>query len=109
MLDEKESSKTKMDWVKVMRVYFVMTLMVMSVTPQPIEGITSSSLPAFIVNLCQAFAELFLQLMRNLDFSYQEKTVTTTLNNSAIMKICGNGESEQHNFETFGVNCSSKF
>ena len=98
-----------MDWVKVRRVCFIMTLMVMSVTPQPLEGITSSSLPAFLVNLGQAFAELFLQLMRNLDFSYQEKTVTTTLNNSAIMNICGNGESEQHNFETFGVNCSSKF
>ena len=100
-----------MDWdmVKVMRVCFVMNLMVMFVTPQPMEGITSSSLPIFLVNLGQAFAELFLQLMRNFDFSYQVTTVTTTLNNSAIMKICGNGESEQHNFETFGVNCSSKF
>ena len=92
------------------RVCFVMTLMVMFVTPQPMEGITSSSLPVFLVNLGQAFAEFFLQLTRNLDFSYQvTTTVTTTLNNSAIMKICGNGESEQHNFETFGVNCSSKF
>ena len=92
------------------RVCFVMTLMVMSVTPQPMEGITSSSLPVFLVNLGQAFAEFFLQLTRNLDFSYQvTTTVTTTLNNSAIMKICGNGESKQHNFETFGANCSSKF
>ena len=101
-----------MDWdmVKVMRVCFVMTLLVMSVTPQPTEEITSSSLlPAFIVNFGQACAEFFMQLAGKLDFSLLTNEVTTTLNNSDIMKICGNGESEQHNFQTFGVNCSSKF
>ena len=99
-----------MDAVKVMIITFVTTFLVMSVSPQPTEVITSGSLlPAFLVNLGSAFAEFFLQLTWKLDFGSLTNQVAKTLNNSAIMKICGNGESEQHNFETFDVNCSSEF
>ena len=101
-----------MDVVKMLIITFVTTFLVMSVSPQPTEGITSGSgslLPAFLVNLGSAFAEFFLQLTRKLDFGSLTNQVTATLNNSAIMKICGNGESEEQNFESFGVNCSSEF
>ena len=99
-----------MDVVKVLIITFITTFLVMSVSPQPTEGITSGSLlPAFLVNLGSAFAEFFLQLTRKLDFGSLTNQVTATLNNSAIMKICGNGESEEQNFESFGVNCSSEF
>ena len=99
-----------MDVFKVLIITFFTTFLVMSVSTQPTEGITPGSLlPAFLVDLGSVFAEFFLQLTRKLDFGSLTNQVTATLNNSAIMKICGNGESEQLNFETFGVNCSSEF
>ena len=88
-------------------VFIALTLMTMTVSSQPIEATSSGAgVLSLLKNIGQIAIESFLEWAKKgfpLDYD-----ATAKFSNAKVLEICGNGESEASNFESFGVNCSSK-
>ena len=88
-------------------VFIVLTLMTMAVSSQPIEAASSGAgVLSLLKNFGQIAIESFLEWAKK-GFPLGGDS-TEKLTNTKVLEICGNGESEAANFESFGVNCTSK-
>ena len=89
--------------LKSSRVLIVLTLIIMTVSSQPIEAASDGAgVLSLLKNMGQVAVESFLEWAKK-GFPLGEN-----LTNAKVMEICGNGKSEESNFESFGVNCTSK-
>ena len=87
-------------------VFIVLTLMTMTVSSQPIEAASGGIGVLSLLNLGQIGIESFWEWAKN-GFPFFDDA-TANMTNTKVLEICGNGESEAANFESFGVNCSGK-
>ena len=88
-------------------VFIALTLMTMTVSSQPIEAASSGAgVLSLLKNIGQIAIESFLEWAKK-GFPLGIDA-TAKFSNAKVLEICGNGESEASNFESFGVNCSSK-
>ena len=89
-------------------VFIVLALMTMTVSSQPIEAASSGAgVLSLLKNFGQIAIESFLEWAKK-GFPLFFGNATANLPNIKVLEICGNGESEAANFESFEVNCSSK-
>ena len=85
-------------------VFIVLALMTMTVSSQPIEAASSGAgVLSLLKNFSQIAIESFLEWAKKVFKDTHKLT-----KNIKVLEICENGESEAANFESFGVNCTSK-